>query len=286
MTELAIRPAHTPMVRENDHKFLLQLDKRAPELMAFLPADAQARFMRTCIDHLRNRRDLLDQCDPASIYSAVHSAARLALEIGAQNNPGVDAYLVKFGTTCQLLVGYGGLIKLMKLSGDAVDVGATPVYEGEHYRLSMGQLVEHEGDPAKWSNPILFWYGWAKLRNGQTAIQIVPPAEMEARRIEGIKKKDSPWKSHPRQMEYKTAVRELVNRKRVMLDPAVAGVLTQLEAQYTVIEHEPRHSAIARASLHALPAGHNLPAIDHETPAAPMRDAAPDDVPVIDVTEN
>ena len=78
----------------------------------------------------------------------------------------------------------------------------------------------------------------------------------------------------------------LVVRKRVMLDPAVAGVLTQLEAQYTVIEHEPRHSAIARASLHALPAGHNLPAIDHETPAAPMRDAAPDDVPVIDVTEN
>jgi phage RecT family recombinase len=279
MTELATTTT-TDLARPNDPKVIHQIAARAGELGALLDPAQRDRFMRTCLLHLRQRPDLTSaQTDAGTVIASVYNAARLGLEVGT------DAYLVTFKGVCQLIPGYKGLAKLMLLSGHVTDIGACAVHEGEHYALSFGEVVEHRNDPACWNNPVLFWYGWAKLRSGERVTQIVDRAKMDELRKKGLGKSDSPWRTNAREMELKSCIRALANRGRVLMDPNVADQLAQLEAQYTVIENEPRHSAIARASMHALPAGHNLPAIDYETPAAPMRDATPDDVPVIDVQE-
>jgi phage RecT family recombinase len=280
MTELTTTTP-SDLTRPTDAKVIQQIAARSGELGALLNPEQRDRFMRTCLLHLRQRPELTNaQTDAGTVIASVYSAARLGLEVGS------DAYLVTFKGVCQLIPSYKGLAKLMITSGHAVDVGASQVHEGEHYVMQFGEVTEHRNDPACWDRPVLFWYGWAKLRNGERVTQVVTPAKMDELRKKGAAKSDSPWRTNPREMEYKSCIRALANRGRILMDPTVADQLAQLEAQYTIIENEPRHSAIARASLHALPAGHNLPAIDHETPAAPMRDAAPDDVPVIDVTEN
>lgn len=79
---------------------------------------------------------MLQNCEPASIYNAACIAATLDLPI---NNALGFAYIIPFGKAAQFQLGYKGFIQLAQRSGQFQTISAAPIY--------AGQLVQE--DPLK-----------------------------------------------------------------------------------------------------------------------------------------
>ena len=77
----------------------------------------------------------LAECSLASIFAAVYQIAALGLIPG--DSRGL-AYLIPYGKTCQLIVGYRGLIQLAVGSGGAVSIRAGVVAKGDEFEWEEG----------------------------------------------------------------------------------------------------------------------------------------------------
>src|SRR5690606_196163 len=86
--------------------------------------------------YLRGNADLA-RCTPESIYQCILKAAHLGLSIDLG-----DVYVYPRGNTAQFHIGYQGLIKLLKASGEVVNVKAEVVREGEHVRIQRSTDAE------------------------------------------------------------------------------------------------------------------------------------------------
>jgi len=77
------------------------------------------RMTRTALTAFR-LNPKLSETDPRSVFAAVIQACQLGLEVGLMG----EAYLVPFGSQCQLIPGYQGLMKLARNSGFVQDIYA------------------------------------------------------------------------------------------------------------------------------------------------------------------
>ena len=83
------------------------------QLRTALPSHFSAeRMARLALTAFRTNRGL-QNCTPSSIMAAVMSAAQLGLEPHVQG----QCYLVPHGNECTLIVGYQGLLDLIRRSG-------------------------------------------------------------------------------------------------------------------------------------------------------------------------
>lgn len=166
----------------------------------------------------------LANCEPMSMMMAMSTCAELGLE---PNTPLGHAYLIPYEdkkkgiTTCQLQIGYQGLIALARRSGQIATIHADVVTEEEYasgafdWEHGSKSFLRHkattpEGKPA-------FSYAYAKMTDGGEQFVVLPWSRVMAIRNEsqGYKaavkfgKKDSPWMTHERAMASKTAIRAL-----------------------------------------------------------------------------
>ncbi len=93
-----------------------------------------------------SRDKKLMECDYLSVLKAVMASAELGLECGG----GVAglAYLVPYGKTCQLIVGYKGLITLAMRTGAVNLIEAVAVFKGEEFSITRGTIpgIHHVPD--------------------------------------------------------------------------------------------------------------------------------------------
>lgn len=200
------------------------LQKMGPEIARALPKHITPdRMARVCLTALRTTPKLAS-CTQESFLGAILACAQLGLE---PNSPLGHAYLVPYEdykrkvTTCQLIIGYQGMIELAYRSGRVTSVAAHVVRQGDHfvYELGLRPKLEHRPseDADREQRPITHAYAVAQIKDGEPISWVLSFPQIEARRNRGASGRKygngdrvkTPWDTDYEAMALKSAVRAL-----------------------------------------------------------------------------
>lgn len=194
-------------------------------IMEMGPAMAQAlpkhmdvdRFTRIVLTQIRTT-PALRTCTAKSLLAAVIQAAQMGLEIGTLGH----AYLVPFKNNktqevdAQLIIGYKGMLHLIRNSGQVDNAVARPVYENDHFVLEYGLQDKFEHVP--WylrkdkqygdGGEFVGAYFISRFKDGGYYLNYMSAAQIEKRRQRSRAKSSGPWVEFPEEMQLKTVVRD------------------------------------------------------------------------------
>lgn len=180
-----------------------------PEIARAMPKhltpDRMARVLLTAL----RVTPKLAECDKASFMASVMASAQLGLE---PNSPLGQAYLIPYGKTCQLIIGYQGQIELALRSGRVTSIKAVVVRKGDTFEFEQGLVDKLVHRPlADDSAEITHVYAVAKIRDGEPIFTVLSRPQIDARRKRGASGRGvkTPWDTDFESMAQKTAVRAL-----------------------------------------------------------------------------
>ena len=237
------------------------LEKLKPQIALALPKHVKAdRLARIVLTSVQKTPDLL-ACTQESLLGCVIQAAQLGLEPDGMLG---HAYLIPYKNkgvmTCQLLVGYKGMLKLARQSGEIASISAHVVYSKDDFEFGFGldetlshrpatpplvmQKNEETGDEFEIVDPswdpgtIIAAYAVAKLKDGTKQFDVMYRYEIESVRERSKAATSGPWVTDFPEMAKKTVLRRLCKmlpasvelQTAVALDErADAGVGQELE---------------------------------------------------------
>ena len=217
----ATRPELTPVQRQlNSIKSLLDSSKSAiaSRLPKHLTPDRMLKVALTAI----NKTPKLLECSRDSLLLSIMQAAELGLEPGGALGEG---YLVPYGSQCQFIPGYRGLIALARRSGQIVSIEAHVVHQQDAFECGLGLDPFLKHTPA-WEaadpGPMRFVYAVAKLKDGGVQFEVMSRAQVEQIRAKSKAGTSGPWKDHYDEMARKTVVRRLFKYLPVSVEMAQA----------------------------------------------------------------
>ena len=218
-----------PMNRPPEKGLAGLVQKMGPEIARALPRHLNPdRMTRIALTALR-ATPKLQQCTPASFLGSVMSASQLGLE---PNTPLGHAYLLPYKTTCQLIIGYQGMIELVRRSGSVTAIYAHAVKDGDEfdYELGLNPTMRHRPSdaPDREDRPITHVYAVAKLKDGEPVFTVLTLAQINKARARSMSSKSGPWVTDFEAMACKTAVRRLF--KWLPKSPEVATAVALDEA--------------------------------------------------------
>ncbi|MBP2147440.1 recombinase RecT [Xanthobacter flavus] len=218
--------------------------ERASGLFASLPAHVKPeRFERNLAIALRQHPNLL-KCDPEAVFNEVSKAAALGLLLDPQLG---EAYLItgwnnqERRLAPQLRVGYRGLIKLGRQSGEIAASYAHEVCERDEFECVLGdnKRLHHKPNLAQDRGEAYAYYAVVKLAGGETDFEVMSIREVHRIRdrsdgwkaFQEKKIKSTPWATDEGEMAKKTVIRRLM--KRMPASPELADALRiEDEADY------------------------------------------------------
>jgi recombination protein RecT len=97
------------------------------------------RLARIALTEFR-KQPKLAKCDPKSVFAAVIMASQLGLEPGING----QSYLIPYGSECQFIPGWKGLVDLVNRTGRST-VWTGAVFEGDEFDWGLGDrpFVKH-----------------------------------------------------------------------------------------------------------------------------------------------
>lgn len=209
---------------------------RERDFFASLPAHVKPeRFMRNLDNALMSNPDLME-CDARLIFREVSKAAALGLYLDPQLG---EAYLItawngkKKRKEPQLRIGYRGLIKLGRQSGEISQIYAHEVHANDTFKAVLGddKKLIHEPDIFGERGPIVGYYAVVKYKDGDTDFEPLTIAQAHSIRdrsdgwkaFQAGKIKSTPWGTDDVEMSKKTAIRRLT--KRIPQSPELAEAI-------------------------------------------------------------
>lgn len=250
------------------------LEKSQKEIAAALPKHVTPeRMMRIALTEARKNPALL-RCDRASFLGAVIQASQLGLEPGhalghcyliphKNNKKGIDEV--------QFMIGYRGMLDLVRRSGLYSHVIARLVCKGDEFTYEFGLNEKLTHKPAANAGDISHVYAIAFPKDGGKPIfDVMEVAEVDAVRKGSKASENGPWVTHYPEMAKKTVIRRLFKylpataemQKAITLDElADAGVS---QGNGSVIETTGKVVNERSAALEAVAAG-----VKSETPPQP-----------------
>ena len=203
--------------------FPAMLEQFKGEIARALPKHLSSdRMVRIALTAFRMNPKLA-QTDPRSVFAAVIQSSQLGLEVGLMG----EAHLVPFGSQCQLIPGYQGLMKLARNSGIVQDIYGHEVRINDKFDIVLGlnRTLIHEplkksGFPAsdEERGTIVGFYAVAVFKDGTRTFHAMSKEQIEqvrdnSRGYQMAKKygKESPWDTHFIPMGLKTVIRRLCN---------------------------------------------------------------------------
>lgn len=175
------------------------IEKQKPAILAALPRNIDVdRFTRIVLTEVRKNPDLL-ACEPMSILAAVMQSAQLGLEPGSGLG---EAYIIPYKHEATFQMGYRGITKLARNSGDVSSIFAEAVYGGDLFDVQMGTepRIVHKPDLEVEGRgtfeAMTHVYAVAKMKDGTTQFAVMSKPEIEAHRdrySRGASSKLSPW---------------------------------------------------------------------------------------------
>jgi recombination protein RecT len=247
--------------------------ERMAEVSKSLPAHIKpAMFQRNLLNAVMANYDLM-KFSPGLIFREVSKAVALGLFLDPQLGEAyiVPAYNYKTrATEPQLRIGYRGLTKLARQSGDVTIIYAHEVCANDKFVPKMGtdKSLVHEPDVFGDRGPVIGYYAVMKLRNGEVDFEPMSIAQVHRirDRSDGWKAfsegkiKSTPWSTDEDEMGKKTAIRRLM--KRAPQSPELAEAIR--------IEDAAEHSEFSTARIVRIPPKPPTP----PALAAPTQEAA------------
>lgn len=227
------KPALAPVAAAQPTKLdifmgqVLPPEKRAA-IARSLPAHVpMARFERNLSNAVMQTPDLM-QCPPAMVFKEVSKLAALGLYC----DPALgEAWLIvgynkkEKRKEPQARVGYRGLMKLGRQSGEVAALYAHEVHANDEIECHLGVEKRLVHKPLLFGErgPVIGYYAVVKYKDGETDFE---PMTME--QIHKIRERSDawkagqfgPWKSDPEEMAKKTVIRRLC--KRIPQSPDLA----------------------------------------------------------------
>lgn len=203
-------------------QILKYIDDKKGEISGACSGGVSFQSLRAAFCTAMMRNPDVVQCDLNSIILACMNAAKVGLDPNGLHN---SAYFEvrnnkqKNGTylkQLQLQIGYGGLIELVKRSGDVVDIKAEVVYEGERIEVlggSTGQIthcIDFEIRNTSSAEKIIGAYCIITYKDGTTHIEVLSKEEMERSKemSRAAQKGFGPWIKHRAAMWMKSVIRK------------------------------------------------------------------------------
>jgi recombination protein RecT len=247
---------------------------RRQSLFSGMPAHIKpAVFERNLVNAVMANTNLM-KYDPRLVYREVSKAAGLGLLLDPQLGEAyiIESWNYKTKQTEPLLrVGYRGLTKLARQSGEVEQVYAHEVYSGDPIKCTLGVDKSLVHEPLLFTDRgvIVGYYAVVKYKGGDFDFEPMSVAEVHAIRdrsdawkaFKDGKIKSTPWSTDDAEMSKKTVIRRLI--KRVPQSPELADALRLEDQAEGVIE---ARSVAAPTRLPPKPPQQQIPHV--ETPAA------------------
>jgi len=167
------------------------------------------RMVRVVLTAVGQNPKLLE-CTPVSVMRAVIESASLGLMPDGVLG---QAYLVPYKDKCQLIIGYKGLLKLARQSGEIASIESRIVYEGDSFDFSYGleQKLSHVKAQMLGLDPGKPWAAYAVVRfhTGEIFYDVMFRDEIEAIRQKAISRNSDAWVNHWDEMAKKTVLRRV-----------------------------------------------------------------------------
>lgn len=187
------------------------LQRSQSQISMALPGSMDGtRFVRICLTSLQLTPRLLE-CDPVRFIGAAVQAAQLGLE----PDPRLGlVHLIPFKQDVQVVLGYRGVIRLARNSGEISTVEARAVHEQDTFEYEYGfdQRLRHIPSEQPDAGKLRAAYALVRFRGtgvAQFNVVLARDIAKAKRASKASAKADSPWNLHEAAMWAKTAVRRL-----------------------------------------------------------------------------
>lgn len=207
------------------------------EMAKALPKHMSAdRMLRIALTEIRKNPKLLE-CTKESFAGALIQTAQLGLEPG--NNLG-HAYLLPYWngktkrTECQFMLGYKGMLELIRRTGKINRVRTAAVYEKEIFECEYGtnEKIRHIQSWAADKGEIVLFYCTAHIATtGECLFEIMTKSQVDAVKDEALKKLryvGGPWVDYYEEMAKKTVLRRAFKYLPMSVELAQAITLDEL----------------------------------------------------------
>lgn len=184
------------------------IEQRQGAISALVPKHLNPeRLMKVLLNSIY-KTPKLQECTPSSLLQCALTAAELGLEPGGALG---HAYLVPYKETCTFIIGYRGLIELMRRSGQLASIRAVVVRERDRFRYTEGldQNIEHEPFLDGDAGALKYVYAVAKLKDGSVQCEFMTRQQVDAIRARSRSKDNGPWVTDFDEMAKKTVVRRI-----------------------------------------------------------------------------
>lgn len=198
----------TEVVRKKDTVIELQrlMEANRDRLNQMLPKHLTPERLLNVTMAAVKRTPKLQQCSVQSIITAMVQCGQMGLEpeTGLQ-----QAYLVPFGQECVLIVGYRGLLQLVRNAEELAGVEAHVVYERDEFEVSYGlnPVFKHRPNlTSERGKPVATWCCFSQ-KDGHKDFTVM--AEFEIQRIKSRSRaaNNGPWVTDEDEMRKKTVLR-------------------------------------------------------------------------------
>lgn len=247
------------------------LKNMMPAIKQVLPKHVTAdRMSRIALNVIRTNPKLL-QCNINSLMGGVMEAAKLGLEPGLMG----QCYLIPFDkkqkqgnkwvvvdTEAQFIIGYKGLLDLVRRSGQVSTIEARTVHENDLFDFDYGLDSKLTHKPTLTNRgAAIAYYAVAKLKDGGYSFLVMSKEEMEQYKAKYSKAGDyGPWKDEFDAMARKTVLRQLIK----YLPISVEHLSNFDEMEGSEIHKEVEHANVM--DMGYIPeTQENIPAIDGST---------------------
>ncbi len=184
------------------------------------------------------------QCSCETVLASLMKASQLGLDCSGTLG---SAYMVPYGNTCELIIGYQGMIDLMRRSGELDDIAANLVYDADMFDIDLGNFehpIQHrpalDGDRSQ--KNIIAVYGVAWLKgNTRPHVDYMTRGEVDDIMRQSKASGSGPWRTHYGEMAKKTMIRRMSKQlpKSVELQRNMELVDQEVESR-TVSVQQPR----------------------------------------------
>lgn len=196
------------IAKTTDVRGLIESPKFKEEVAKVLPKHlTPERMVRVGITAVMKNPDLL-KCTPASVMNCLMLCSQAGLE-----PDGRLAHLIPYGTTCQLIFDYKGLVTLALRNG-YTSVWADKVCEGDEFNAGVEdgrKVLEHT---INWRQPRgeVYAYYAVAVRNDSMDFEVMTMDEVKAIQKRSRAGKSGPWMTDFDEMAKKCPLRRMSKR--------------------------------------------------------------------------
>lgn len=180
------------------------------------------RLIKTMLVAVNRVPELL-RCTQSSVLETINRAAELGLDLSGTLG---EAYPVPFSGKCQLIIGYRGLAKLARQSGEVKRIEAEVVCANDRfvYRKGLNGVLEFEPNITGDRGAVLGAYALVEFKDGGAQYDFMPKADIEKVRSKAMSKNSPAWKDHWDEMAKKTVFRRVAKWLPLSAEKFVAAI--------------------------------------------------------------